>query len=147
MKIFEFSCEQWIPKTPEEIFEFFADAYNLELLTPPWMKFEVLTPDPINICEGTVIDYKLRIKGIPMRWQSKISRWDRPHSFVDEQIKGPYKLWIHTHEFKAYNGGTQAADHVRYAVPGGAIVNKYFVANDLNRIFDYRRNAIKQLLT
>lgn len=97
MKIFEFHCDQLLATDIEEIFAFFCDAQNLESITPPWLKFEVLTPAPIELGEGALIDYRLRVRGIPLRWQSKITHWDPPHSFVDEQLRGPYRLWIHTH--------------------------------------------------
>ncbi|HZA25273.1 MAG TPA: SRPBCC family protein, partial [Dehalococcoidia bacterium] len=90
-----FETEQWFPLRPEEVFSFFSDALNLELITPPWLRFKVLTVSPIEMKEGTVIDYRLRLRGIPLRWQSQITVWEPPHRFVDQQRRGPYRLWVH----------------------------------------------------
>lgn len=137
--------EIWLPKTPEEVFPFFADARNLEVLTPPWLKFEVLTPQPIQIEEGTRIDYKLRLRGFPLRWQSEITVWDPPHRFVDEQCRGPYREWVHEHTFEPQNGGTLARDVVQYGVLGGAIVDRLIVRHDVERIFQFRREKLQEL--
>ena len=143
MKTFTLTNELWLPQPPQEVFKFFADAFNLEHLTPPSLRFEILTPPPIEMRVGLLLDYRVRLRGVPMRWQSEITAWQPPHCFVDEQRRGPYRLWIHEHTFSAQNGGTLAKDFVRYATPGGAIVQRLFVAAELNRIFDYRNAAIR----
>lgn len=96
----QLSAELYVPQARDEVFEFFADASRLQDSTPPWLHFHVLTPAPIVMHEGTMIDYRLRVHGLPMRWQSRISVWDPPYQFVDEQTRGPYRLWRHTHQFE-----------------------------------------------
>ena len=143
MKTFTLTNELWLPQQPQDVFPFFADAFNLERLTPPSLGFQVLTPPPIEMKVGTLIDYRVRLRGIPMRWQSEITEWEPPHRFVDEQRRGPYRLWIHEHTFTSQDGGTMAKDTVQYAVLGGAIVQRLFVASELKRIFQYRNAALK----
>ena len=143
MKTFTLTNELWLPQQPQDVFPFFADAFNLERLTPPSLGFQVLTPPPIEMRVGTLIDYRVRLRGIPMRWQSEITEWEPPHRFVDEQRRGPYRLWIHEHTFTSQDGGTMAKDTVQYAVLGGAIVQRLFVASELKRIFQYRNAALK----
>ena len=140
------AIEQWLPRPLEEVFAFFGDAFNLEALTPDFLNFRVLTPRPIEMCAGRLIDYKLRLRGIPMRWESEITVWEPPHRFVDEQRRGPYRLWIHEHTFSEERGGTMIRDHVEYAVPGGGIVRRLFVAPQLERIFAYRKEKIARIL-
>ena len=141
-----FETEQWFPLRPEEVFSFFSDALNLELITPPWLRFKVLTVSPIEMKEGTVIDYRLRLRGIPLRWQSQITVWEPPHRFVDQQRRGPYRLWVHEHTFVESEGGTLARDRVEYAVPGGALVQKLFVEPELKKIFAYRSRKMREIL-
>ena len=143
MKTFTLTNELWLPHQPQDVFPFFADAFNLERLTPPSLGFQVLTPPPIEMRVGTLIDYRVRLRGIPMRWQSEITKWEPPHRFVDEQRRGPYRMWIHEHTFTSQDGGTMAKDTVQYAVLGGAIVQRLFVASELKRIFQYRNAALK----
>lgn len=138
--------ELWLPREPDEVFPFFADAFNLEAITPPWLRFRILTPAPIEMRQGAVIDYRLRFRGVPVQWRSEITAWDPPHRFVDEQRRGPYQRWIHEHTFETIRGGTLVRDHVDYAVPGGRLVERLFVAGDLDRIFDYRHEALRRLL-
>ncbi|MDB6029984.1 MAG: hypothetical protein JWM16_322 [Verrucomicrobiales bacterium] len=135
-------AELWLPKPLEEVFTFFADAQNLEKITPPWLSFWIVSPRPIAMKQGTLIDYKLRLKGFPLRWQSEISVWDPPHCFVDEQRKGPYRRWRHEHRFQPKDGGTLVRDEVQFAAWGGRIVERLFVEKDLKRIFDYRQAAM-----
>ncbi len=142
MKTFEFRNEIWIPRTSDEIFDFFSDAANLDYLTPEWLHFRILTPRPIAMAEGTEIDYYLRLRGLPLRWRSRITRWDPPNFFVDEQVRGPYRSWIHEHHFRPTAGGTMVEDHVRYAVWGGVVANRFLVARDLARIFAYRNRRL-----
>jgi hypothetical protein len=138
--------EQWFPRPLDDVFAFFADAGNLETITPPWLGFEVLTPRPIAMRPGALIDYRLRLRGLPVRWRTAISVWQPPHRFVDEQRRGPYREWRHEHTFKAVDGGTLVRDHVRYRVPGGRLVHELFVRRDVARIFDFRRDRLAQLL-
>ncbi|HET7904187.1 MAG TPA: SRPBCC family protein [Candidatus Eisenbacteria bacterium] len=137
------SSKVWLPRPVEEVFPFFADARNLEELTPPFLRFQVLTPPPISMAAGTRIDYRLRLHGIPIRWQSEITAWEPMRMFVDEQRRGPYRAWIHTHRFTAKDGGTLVEDEVRYDVPGGALVYALFVRNDVARIFAYREAKLR----
>jgi ligand-binding SRPBCC domain-containing protein len=141
-----FETEQWLPLAPQDVFDFFSDAFNLELLTPPWLQFRVITPAPIEMQQGTVIDYRLKLRGIPVRWQSQITVWEPPHGFVDEQIRGPYRRWVHHHTFAESEGGTLARDHVDYAVPGGVLVQKLLVERDLRKIFQYRQQKLREVL-
>ncbi|MBC8001018.1 MAG: SRPBCC family protein [Opitutaceae bacterium] len=145
MRIFEFNAELWLPRSPEEIFPFFADAYNLEKITPGWLRFEVLTPRPVTMRPGALIDYRIRLRGLPMSWRTEICVWEPPFRFVDQQLRGPYRQWIHEHRFESSGGGTLCRDHVRYAVLGGALVNKLFVRRDVERIFAHRQKTLLQL--
>jgi ligand-binding SRPBCC domain-containing protein len=142
--------EQDLPVGIEEAFAFFAEAANLEAITPPWLHFAITTPTPIRMGEGTLIRYRLRLHGIPVRWMTEIVSWDPPHGFVDRQIRGPYRLWHHTHAFTALDDGrTRMVDRVRYAQrlgPLGGLAQRLLVARDLDRIFDYRRKRIGELI-
>ncbi len=138
--------ELWLRRTRDEVFPFFADAFNLEAITPPWLRFRVITPAPIEMRQGTRIDYRLRFRGVPVRWHSEITAWDPPHRFVDEQRRGPYRHWIHEHTFETHKGGTLVRDHVDYAVAGGAFLERAFVARDLDRIFEFRSATLRELL-
>lgn len=131
--------EQWLPRPRAEVFPFFADAANLQAITPPWVGFTVLTPLPFEMRPGAIIDYKLRIRGFPVRWRTEITAWEAPFRFVDEQRKGPYRQWIHEHRFEEIDGGTLVIDHVRYRAPGGRLVEHLFVKPEVERIFAYRK--------
>jgi len=144
MRIREYQTELWLPLPPEKIFPFFADALNLEVLTPPWLNFKVLTPTPITMHEGTLIDYKLRVHGLPVRWRTRINLWQPPHRFVDEQLRGPYRQWIHEHTFEPQNGGTLCRDIVRYSVLFDFLVHDLFVRRDVEKIFRFRSEALKR---
>lgn len=137
---------QTLPLPPEELFPFFADAFNLQRITPPFLKFRVLTPGPIDMKVGALIEYQIRLHGIPIRWRTEITGWDPPTSFRDEQRKGPYKLWRHTHTFTPTDdGGTLCEDRVDYAVPGGPLsplVERLFVRGDVLKIFRYRAEQL-----
>jgi hypothetical protein len=146
MSVHVLSREQTLPGTPEEVFPFFGDARNLEAITPPWLGFRVVTPEPIEMRPGALIEYRLRLHGLPIRWRTTIAVWDPPHRFVDVQLMGPYKIWHHTHDFApAGGGGTLMRDTVRYALPLGPlgeIAHRLLVKRDLERIFDFRRDAV-----
>jgi ligand-binding SRPBCC domain-containing protein len=129
----------------DEVFHFFSNATNLERLTPPLIRFEVVTPAPITMREGLLIDYKLRIRGVPMRWQSEITAWQPQSYFVDEQRRGPYSFWRHEHRFEAVDGGTRVIDDVNYGVPGGQIIHALLVRRDVQKIFTYRQRALSEL--
>jgi ligand-binding SRPBCC domain-containing protein len=128
------------------VFPFFSEAQNLEVITPPWLKFEVLTPAPIAMRVGTLIDYRIRIHGVPIRWRTEIAEWQPPARFVDVQLRGPYRLWHHTHSFEESAGGTLCVDRVRYRPRGGALVHWLFVRRDVERIFEFRRHKMSELL-
>jgi ligand-binding SRPBCC domain-containing protein len=121
------------------VFPFFADAFNLEFITPPWLKFEVLTPRPIQMRAGLRIDYRLRLRGFPLRWQSEITAWEPPCRFVDEQRCGPYRAWVHEHTFEDRDSGTLTRDLVRYDVIGGRLINALFVRRDLEKVFHFQK--------
>jgi ligand-binding SRPBCC domain-containing protein len=145
MKTFNFASETWLPAPRHRVFEFFADPGNLERLTPPWLHFEIITPPDTAITQGSLLDYRLRLRGIPLRWQSEISLWEPPRRFVDRQTKGPYSLWVHEHTFVDHDGGTMVGDRVEYAVPGGRLVQTFIVAPDLERIFQFRRRVLEEI--
>jgi ligand-binding SRPBCC domain-containing protein len=134
----------------EQAFDFYVDALNLEPMTPPWLHFEVTTPGELTLRQGALLDYKLRLHGVPVRWQTRIETWEPPLRFVDTQRKGPYSLWEHTHLFeKDGETATIIHDRVRYAIPLGplgALAHLLFVRRDLRRIFDYRREAVSERL-
>ncbi|NUP90719.1 MAG: SRPBCC family protein [Candidatus Sumerlaeia bacterium] len=140
----QFTAELWLPQPPEEVFPFFADAFNLEEITPPWLRFRVLTPGPIPMAPGTVIDYRLRLHGVPIRWRSEITAWEPPHRFVDEQRKGPYHLWRHEHLFEPQAGGTRCVDHVDYAHRGGRLIHRFLVRPDVEAIFRFRQERLRE---
>lgn len=142
MKTSFLDSEIWLPKPLEEIFHFFSDAHNLEIITPPFLRFEVLTQDPIEMREGTLIDYRIRFHGIPLRWRTRIDVWEPPHQFVDDQIRGPYRLWRHEHSFERRDNGTLCLDRVRYAVPGRPLIDRLFVRRDVEKIFEFRRKKL-----
>jgi ligand-binding SRPBCC domain-containing protein len=141
------TTELLVAESRDDVFEFFADAFQLETITPPWLHFSVQTPRPIDMHEGTVIDYKLRLHGFPVRWQSKISTWEPPLQFVDEQVKGPYRYWHHLHTFEEFDGGTLVRDIVHYAIPLGFIMHPLLVRRDLTRIFEFRQTAMRRIFT
>jgi ligand-binding SRPBCC domain-containing protein len=132
-----------------DVFAFFSRARNLEELTPPWLRFEVLTEEPIEMRPGALIEYRLRLHGLPLRWVSRIEDWEPERGFVDRQLRGPFRLWHHTHEFGRDPQGTIMRDSVRYALPLGPIgtlAHVAFVRSDLSHVFDYRREQIARLL-
>ena len=144
MKLFTLKKEQWIPRSIDELFPFFADSGNLDQLKPPWLHFRIVSPRA-EMSAGLRIDYRLRLHGVPMKWQSEITTWEPPFRFVDVQRRGPYRAWIHEHTFEARDGGTLIRDHVQYAVLGGPLVQKFLVAPDLKKIFDFRRARLESI--
>lgn len=144
MRVYTLERAQVLPGTPEEVFAFFADARNLEAITPPFLRFSAITPGPIEMGAGTLIQYRLRLRGVPLNWLTSIQAWEPPHRFVDVQVRGPYALWHHTHALEAHADGTLMRDVVRYALPLGplgALAHRLFVGRDVERIFDYRAAA------
>lgn len=146
MKVFCLDQECWLPRPRTEVFPFFADATNLPTITPDSMHFSILTPRPLVMGRGLLIDYALRVHGLPVRWQSEITAWEPPFRFIDEQRRGPYRFWKHEHTFEEHDGGTRARDSVQYAVWGGALVNHLFVRRDLEKIFAFRRAKMLELI-
>jgi ligand-binding SRPBCC domain-containing protein len=140
--------EQWVPHPPKEIFPFFCNEKNLERLTPPFLNFHVVGKSSEAMQEGTLIEYKLSLHGIPFRWKSVIEKWTPGTSFVDQQITGPYKRWHHTHEFIPMSQGTLMRDRVSYSLPFGrlgSLLTSWKVIKDVNNIFAYRRTVIRDL--
>ncbi|MGB7207055.1 MAG: SRPBCC family protein [Pyrinomonadaceae bacterium] len=133
-----------------KVFDFFADAGNLERITPPELNFHIITPQPIDIKQGALIDYTLKMRGIPVKWRTEISTWEPPYKFVDQQLKGPYKQWIHTHTFTELESNkTLIEDEVRYRLPMEPLgdIAHFFVVRELNYIFDYRQKAVAEILS
>jgi ligand-binding SRPBCC domain-containing protein len=145
MKIFTFDSNLYLPVPIDTVFPFFAQARNLELLTPPFLQFHIVTTAPIVMARGARIQYRLKLRGIPITWESEITAWEPPHRFVDEQVRGPYRLWKHQHTFVERDAGTDISDHVDYAVWGGSLVNSLLVAPDIKKIFEYRRSKLDEL--
>ena len=140
--------EQWIRRPQEEVFAFFSDARNLEAITPPWLGFRILTPDPIRIAAGAKLRYRLSLHGMPVSWTTEIRRWEPPFRFIDVQLSGPYRLWHHTHRFEAHEGGTRMTDVVRYRLPFGMIgraVHALKTRRDVEKFFDFRFKRIGEL--
>lgn len=135
-----------LPCSRERVFSFFSDPHNLEIITPEWLRFRVLSRG-IEMKLGSFIDYRLRLRGIPIRWQSEITTWNPPYCFVDQQCRGPYAEWIHTHQFEEMEGSTKVADNVRYDHLGGRWVNYLFVARNLEEIFSYRKSKLQELFS
>jgi len=138
--------EQRLPAPPAAVFPFFADARNLEAITPPLLRFRVVTPEPIVMRVGTLIQYRLRLRGVPVNWLTSIQEWDPPHRFVDVQLRGPYALWHHAHDLADDGaGGTIVRDTVRYAIgfgPLGVLAHRLVVRRDLEAIFAFRHAAV-----
>lgn len=138
-------AELWLPRPVEDLFPFFSDAGNLERITPPLLEFRILTPRPIEMAEGALIDYRLKVRGLPVSWRTRISAWEPKRRFVDEQIKGPYRKWVHEHTFESKDGGTLCRDRVEYLAPGGSLVSRLFVDHDVLDIFRYRHGMLLEL--
>jgi len=134
-------AETWVSQPPDAVFPFFAEAANLQQLTPPWLHFAIRTPQPIQMAAGTRIEYRISLRGIPMSWLTEIAAYDAPRMFIDQQLKGPYRTWIHTHQFRLEGGGTLLLDHVEFNMLGGRLVAP-FIKRDLRKIFTYRHEAL-----
>jgi ligand-binding SRPBCC domain-containing protein len=145
MREFSLNVELRLPRPLDEVFPFFSEARNLEIITPPWVQFQVLTPAPIVMRAGTLIDYRIRVHGIPIPWRTEITVWEPPHRFVDVQLWGPYRLWHHTHTFIEDRGETICRDEVRYHPIGGSLMNWLFVRGDVERIFAYRQKRLTEI--
>jgi ligand-binding SRPBCC domain-containing protein len=140
--------QQLVPRPRDQVFAFFADAHNLERLTPPFLHFEILTPAPIEMRPGTLIDYRLSLFGVPLRWRTEIEAFEPGVGFVDLQLRGPYRRWHHTHTFADAPGGTLVGDRVEYALPFGPLgelARALVVRRQLDAIFDHRREVIGRL--
>ena len=149
MKVHLLEREQRIARPQGEVFEFFARASNLERITPPWLNFGLAGEQPSELQAGTLLEYRLRVHGIPLRWVSQIELWEPGRAFVDRQVRGPYQLWRHRHEFAPIGQYTIVRDQVHYALPAGPIgelAHALFVRRDLEQIFDFRRQAVARLL-
>lgn len=144
-RLFRLNSHVWLPHPVTDVFEFFSQASNLETLTPEFLHFQILTPQPIDMKQGRLIDYSLSLHGIRFRWTSEISVWEPAHRFVDRQIRGPYSFWNHEHRFEEQDGGTLCFDEVRYDVFGGRLINGMFVQWNLRRVFEYRHKKLLEL--
>lgn len=140
--------KQIVKRPRAEVFEFFADAGNLERITPPELNFQIITPQPIDIKKGALIDYRLKLRGIPITWKTEITQWNPPHDFVDTALKSPYKQWIHLHTFEDGEAGeTIMRDIVRYRLPLEPLgdIAHFYVKKELAYIFDYRYKVIEEI--
>lgn len=141
--------ELFIPRPRDEVFAFFADAFNLERITPPFLRFHIVTPQPIAMRAGACIDYKLMLYGVRFLWKTRIAACEPPFFFVDEQMKGPYQRWVHRHSFEEAPGVTRMRDRVEYALgfgPLGALAHRLFVRRSVEQIFDFRNATIGEIL-
>lgn len=147
MKMYELEREQTVACPLDQVFAFFERPENLVEITPPAMRFEILTPLPIRMMSGAVIDYTVKVFGVRTRWTTLITDYDPPHRFSDVQLRGPYHLWHHSHRFESINGGTRLIDNVRYILPFGLLgrlAHSLLVRPQLDTIFDYRHGIIEQ---
>jgi ligand-binding SRPBCC domain-containing protein len=147
VKTWRLATSQWVPHPPEAVFPFFADAQNLEELTPSWLSFRILTPLPIDLRQGARIDYRIALHGVPIRWRTEIARWEPPHAFADRQLRGPYAVWHHTHTFTPCDGGTVLGDEVEMRPKGGPLaplLMAVFVRRDVERIFRHRARTLAE---
>lgn len=135
------TAETWVSRRRDEVFPFFADAANLEQLTPPWLNFAIRTPLPIAMHPGREITYRITLRGWPMQWVSRITAYEPPSRFIDEQLQGPYRIWRHEHRFVEAHGGTLLRDEVEFDMFAAALVGG-FVARELRKIFAYRHETL-----
>ncbi|HMO17142.1 MAG TPA: SRPBCC family protein [Oligoflexia bacterium] len=144
-RCFTLFTELIVPHSREKVFPFFASAENLEHLTPDFLNFRILSILPIEMNEGTLIDYKISLHHIPIKWRTRISSWKPPFMFIDEQINGPYLYWLHEHHFEEIDQACRIIDKVYYRVFGGKIINNLFIKGELNKIFTYRRKKMTEI--
>jgi len=147
MRTYLLEREQWLPKPIDELFAFFSRPENLQQITPPWLDFRMVET-PKELKPGSLIRYRLRWHGVPVRWTTEITEWDPPHGFVDRELKGPYALWNHEHLFTEKDGGTTMRDRVAYALPlawAGRIAHWALVRRDVESIFDFREEMMARL--
>lgn len=145
MKTLIFNTQRTVKRPLTEVFAFFSNAHNLAEITPPELHLNILTSAPIEMSAGTLIDYRLKLHGIPIRWQTEIVEWNPPHCFVDVQRRGPYRLWRHMHTFSETTDGIIVNDLVEYAVWGNQLVDKFFVRPDIEKIFAYRSEQLEKI--
>jgi ligand-binding SRPBCC domain-containing protein len=148
--MYNLKSEQLINLPIEKVFSFFERPENLSLITPNWLKFEILTPEPLTMKSGAIFDYKIKIFIFPSSWKTLITDYNPPYKFVDVQAKGPYKKWIHTHTFEETKEGTIVRDNVDYDIYGGklgALINEIYIKHSLRSIFNYRVKAIERHLS
>ncbi len=148
---YRLTAEMTIDLPRSQVFDFFADAMELERITPPWLQFSVLTPPPIEIIKGKLLDYRLKLHGIPINWRTEISEWEPPFRFVDQQLKGPYRRWYHEHTFEEINGKTVVRDNVHYIPRGGkllgSLLQRWFIGPDLEKIFRFRQDKLAEIFS
>jgi ligand-binding SRPBCC domain-containing protein len=150
VRTFVLRREQWIPRPSEEVFAFFAEAKNLQVITPPWLGFRILSPETVTMHAGARIVYRLRWRRLPLQWVTEIAEWAPPFRFVDVQRRGPYALWHHTHEFESQEGGTRMRDQVRYALPLGPLgllMHRLAIGRDVEAIFAYRASRVTEIFS
>lgn len=142
--MFTLTTEQWVPKPPADVFAYFAIPQNLRALTPPKLHLQIVrAPDELKL--RSRLEYRIRIRLLTLKWESEITEWDPPQRFVDVQRRGPYRMWIHEHAFKIHAGGTMVSDRIQYEVPGGRWVQRWFVEPQLERMFNYRRERLREI--
>jgi ligand-binding SRPBCC domain-containing protein len=130
-----------------EVFSFLTDASNLDLITPDWLRFRILTPMPVEMGKGAVFDYALRLHGLPVRWRTEITEWSPPHVFADTQRRGPFRQWRHRHTLRSLDEKTTSVeDEVLYRVPGGALTHRLWVRRDLLRLYRHEQRRMHELL-
>ena len=142
---YRLNAVQWFDLPIDQVFSFFSDARELERITPGFLHFKVLTPGPIDIQQGTLIDYRLKLHGIPIKWRTEICDWEPPFRFVDQQLRGPYRRWHHEHTFEEIDGKTKVSDNVHYIPRGGSLIHKFLVKPDLEKIFRFRQDRLREI--
>lgn len=147
MRTYILEREQWLPKSVNEAYSFFSRPENLQLITPPWLDFRMVQASEV-LAAGSLIRYRLRWHGVPIRWTTEIIEWNPPHGFVDRSVSGPYALWNHEHWFVAKDGGTTMRDRVTYGLPlgwAGSVAHWVLVKRDTEKLFDFRAEAMRRL--
>jgi len=142
---YRLNAVQWFDLPLEQVFSFFSDAMELERITPAFLQFKVLTAGPIKIEQGTLLDYRLKLHGIPIKWRTEICVWEPPFRFVDQQLRGPYHRWYHEHTFEEIDGKTRVLDDVHYIPRGGSLIHNFLVKPDLEKIFRFRQDRLREI--